>query len=52
MGIRRDGSMFSVFISFTFRMDNPEAAIRKPPMMVISVISGPVRKVWRKEAPR
>ena len=52
IGTSRDGSIFRVFISFMFRIDRPDAAIRKPPMMVISVIRGPVRNVCRKDAPR
>ena len=52
IGTSRAGSIFSVLQSLIFRMDRPDAAIKNPPTIVISVIRESVRKFCRYVAHR
>ena len=51
-GTKRDGSIFMVLQSLIFRIDRPEAAIRTPPTIEISAISGSDKKPDSTLAPR
>lgn len=42
-GMNNAGSIFSVFMSFISKMDSPEAAIKKPPTIVISDMKAVVK---------
>ena len=42
-GTSKDGNRLNVQNDFIFNIDNPEAKIRKPPTMDISVINSAVR---------
>ena len=51
-GTRRQGSMFMVLNCLMFKMERPELAMRKPPMMEISVSSSWDKNGARNPAPR
>ena len=45
IGIIKDGKKFSAFKSLIFNKAKPVHAIKKPPTIEISVISGPLKKL-------